>query len=104
MPMIGKIPILDPIWMKIWEINKAAMPEQKRREKFVREEEAILKIRQIKIENKINKIEAPRKPVSSVIAAKIKSVCGSGKNPSWVWEPLPIPFPEIPPDPIAILA
>jgi hypothetical protein len=30
MPIIGRIPIFIPIWMKIWEIKRKAMPEAKR--------------------------------------------------------------------------
>ena len=49
-------------------------------------------------------IDNPTKPVSSPMAAKIKSVLGSGKNPYCAWEPLPIPLPKNPPEPIAICA
>ena len=55
-----------------------------------------------KIEAKI--IVAPKKPSSSDIAAKIKSVCFSGKKASWVWIPFPNPLPKNLPEPTEIIA
>ena len=81
-----------------------ANPEAKSREKLELTLKAILKIRQKSKIKKDNKIETPKKPVSSATAEKIKSVCGSGKNPYWVWDPAPMPCPKILPEPIATFA
>src|SRR5580658_7801608 len=43
---------------------------------------------------------APTNPCSSAKAAKMKSVCGTGRKLPWVCEPLP---PQRPPEPTAIL-
>ncbi len=45
----------------------------------------------------------PTNPNSSPTAAKIKSVCFSGRNESWVCTPRPNPRPVIFPDPAAIV-
>ncbi len=44
----------------------------------------------------------PRKPNSSAITENIKSVVLSGKKSNCPWLPLSQPFPNIPPDPMAI--
>ena len=46
--------------------------------------------------------ETPRKPNSSAITAKIKSVSVSGRKSKYAWEPSWYPLPFIPPEPIAI--
>ena len=81
MPITGKIPKFMPICIKIWENSMIAMPEAKRRGKFVRAEIAIFIIRHIKIINRKRRRNTPIKPNSSAITAKIKSVCGSDKKP-----------------------
>ena len=44
----------------------------------------------------------PINPSSSANTEKMKSVDCSGTKSSWDWDPLAIPFPVNPPDPIAI--
>jgi len=70
--------------MKISDDNIIAKPRVKSRGKFDWDKMAILRIRQIIIENNKNKKIIPKFPISSDMAAKIKSVCGSGKKPYWV--------------------
>ena len=48
--------------------------------------------------------DAPKKPNSSAITAKIKSFCDSGRNFNWVCEPKPTPLPVKRPEPTAIIA
>ena len=45
----------------------------------------------------------PKNPVSSAKTEKIKSVCFSGKKLSRLWVPASKPFPQNPPEPMAIL-
>ena len=58
-----------------------AKPEAKRRGKLVSDSIAIFNVRQIKFTYSKKKIYIPKNPHSSAITEKIKSVCGSGKNP-----------------------
>ena len=44
----------------------------------------------------------PRKPHSSPMVQKMKSVLCSGTNPNVVWVPFRNPLPKRPPEPIAI--
>jgi len=59
----------------------------------------LIKIKTVKINNTI----APIKPISSETDAKIKSVCLSGRNKSWVPTPLPSPLPNNFPEPTEIV-
>jgi hypothetical protein len=53
--------------------------------------------------NKDRRTATPKKPVSSAKTEKIKSVCFSGRKLSRLWVPARRPFPQNPPDPMAIL-
>ena len=46
--------------------------------------------------------ELPQKPKFSPTEVKIKSVCCSGTKSPWVCVPFKKPFPQKPPEPIAI--
>ena len=55
----------------------------------------------MKLNNKITDAD-PKKPHSSEMVVKIKSVSCSGTNFPLVWVPFKNPLPKNPPDPIAI--
>src|SRR3990167_2236646 len=80
MPVIGKIPKFMPMLTKPCAKIKIMKPEIKNLEKLLLAERADFANRQkIKASNEIRK-RTPKKPHSSAIAAKIKSVCCSGRK------------------------
>ena len=102
-PVIGRSPMFIPIWTIDWTNKTKNKPDMK----ALADLSLVLLMKEANLKSKSNnpiiRITDPKKPSSSDIEAKIKSVCLSGKNANCVWTPLPNPLPNNLPDPTAII-
>ena len=102
-PTTGIIPITIPILINTWLKNIDIRPITIN---FVNIDLVLIAIASeliITMKYNIIKIKPPIKPSSSVKKEKMKSVVYSGRKLKWLCVPFNNPFPQNPPDPIAIL-
>ena len=103
MPTTGNIPKTIPILIKTSHEIRAVIPNAMIVPNKSLACKAIFIPQKIIAINMMIKIRPPTKPHSSAKTEKTKSVCCSGKNFNWVWEPLKKPLPKISPEPTAIM-
>ena len=101
-PVTGISPMVIAIFTVIWNRKIVHAPIVK---SVTNGSSFVLQIedaRHRKSANRPRTAAHPTKPNCSPSTLKIKSVCSSGKNERFVWEPLPKPLPPTPPLPIAV--
>ena len=86
-----------------WEIRTVANPIKARLENLSFERNEFLIICELNYPNVIRMIAIVINPSSSPITDSIKSDSCTGRNFNCVCVPSPHPFPNIPPEPIAVL-
>ena len=103
-PVTGMMPRHMPMFWNAWKPNQQAIPAAATRPNTSSARRAISSARQSTSASSAITTPAPTRPSSSPATVNTKSVCCSGTNPDWVWEPSNSPWPKTPPLPIAIRA
>ena len=92
------------MFWKAWKPSQQAMPAAPIRPKTSSAREAMTSARHTSTPSSRISSPEPTSPSSSPATVKTKSVCCSGTNPEWVWEPWKRPSPRRPPLPTAMRA
>ena len=100
MPVIGPRPMVMLMFTTTWNITIAPMPTTTSDSTSLRALPAICSSRQIHTTKPTTTRVAPRNPISSPRALKMKSVCCSGMKRSRVRCPCISPVPNQPPEPM----
>ncbi len=98
------MPIVMPMFTNDWNANHIAMPDATSRPNRSSARVAMRSARTITTPSRKTITMVPTKPSSSPATVKMKSVCWEGTKwpaTSWPWNR---PWPNIPPEPTAILA
>ncbi len=104
MPVMGMMPMHMPTFCRSWNDHIVAHPTST---SFPNGDSILIArkmVENMSAANSISSTTDPTKPNSSARSAKTKSVCASGRKPPPACVALPMPLPNIPPEPTAIFA